>query len=489
MAVDPSIALQVGQGVQPINPLATANSAQQFLNSQAYNKLLNVNTQTAQQGLAQTQLKALGGVAQSALSMIPPTYDPNNPATYGQLQPFVKALHDGITQATSQGVIGPGTAQQLLTGIANTDHPETLIPLVRQYAYMGLDNNTALSRIAGQNGTMSNGALTQPGVATDPSQMIGAGPGAMPFRPMGPPITQGLQPGQQSELVPVPEMDANGNPTGRTIMATKAQVAAGNGLSNLLPTSLFPNGGRNQPPATGATGTAPTNAPTAPGAPVPLGKTLAPGEAEAMKTAQTGAANQGVALAQAADAVPTTRAQLQNIATDLQNITTGPGTARVAAAEAFLRKYAGLGLTLTPQQLASTENMEKLTKQLAISQAGSLGQGTDAKLMESLAANPNLDYSKLGNQNIIALLQGGLDAVQAKNNAWQAYQAKNGPGSYNQFAAQFNNTFDPRVFQFARIAPTLPVKDRAALYNSILKNDANKFLQSWHTFIEQSQQQ
>ena len=65
-----------------------------------------------------------------------------------------------------------------------------------------------------------------------------------------------------------------------------------------------------------------------------------------------------------------------------------------------------------------------------------------------MGSNPNLDISKLGNQQIIHMLQGNEDAIQAKSRSWQDWQkAGNGPNTYAQFQDDFNHHFDPRVFQ------------------------------------------
>jgi hypothetical protein len=46
------------------------------------------------------------------------------------------------------------------------------------------------------------------------------------------------------------------------------------------------------------------------------------------------------------------------------------------------------------------------------------------------------------------MLQGNEDAINAKANAWQAWQkAGNGPHTYSAFQSDFNQHFDPRVFQ------------------------------------------
>jgi hypothetical protein len=64
-----------------------------------------------------------------------------------------------------------------------------------------------------------------------------------------------------------------------------------------------------------------------------------------------------------------------------------------------------------------------------------------------MGSSPNMDLSKLGNQQIIHMLQGNEDAIQAKSRAWNAWSGTRGTHTYQAFQDDFNHHFDPRVFQ------------------------------------------
>jgi hypothetical protein len=73
------------------------------------------------------------------------------------------------------------------------------------------------------------------------------------------------------------------------------------------------------------------------------------------------------------------------------------------------------------------------------------------------------------------MLQGNLDSVVAKNNAWDAYAngesdgQKHSPAEFASWNRQFNAGFNPRAFQYARMTPeersnfrsTMPVNQQA----------------------------
>lgn len=198
-----------------------------------------------------------------------------------------------------------------------------------------------------------------------------------------------------------------------------------------------------QAPMAGAVGPGRMAAPTA--GPLPAGPAL--GASTAADVTAHASAEQGVQLQQTADQAPTRKAALDNMLSDLQNFTSGPGADWQKFANAAANRVLPFGLQINPQGVASQEGFAKLGKQIALAQAGSLGVATDEKLNTTLGANPNDDLSKLGNQQIIGMLKGNEDAITAKNQAWQQYQQSHGPETYGQFSTDFNKSFDPRVFQ------------------------------------------
>jgi hypothetical protein len=194
------------------------------------------------------------------------------------------------------------------------------------------------------------------------------------------------------------------------------------------------------------------------------------GQQEAASVSAAENAKQGVSLAQTADQVPTRKAALDNMLSDLQTLNTGPGADWEKTANALSSRLTGLGITMSPDQIAKQESFAKLSKQIALAQTSALGAGTDEKLTTALGANPNTDLSKLGNTQIVGMLKGNEDAIALKNLSWQQYQAAHGPQSYGQFSTQFNHTFDPRALQAVYMDPA----DKAKLAGSLSKDPLAK---------------
>lgn len=165
------------------------------------------------------------------------------------------------------------------------------------------------------------------------------------------------------------------------------------------------------------------------------------------ETAKSGAA-MGNALTARADQVPTNKANYANMLTDLSKLDTmGPGTDKEVAINSALQKLTGYGFSMNREQVAAGNSFAKLANIAVGQQLQSIG-GTDARQALFMGSNPNLDLSKLGNQQIIHTLQGNEDAIQAKSRAWQDWQKRgNGPDTYAGFQDDFNHHFDPRVFQ------------------------------------------
>ncbi|SFF76675.1 hypothetical protein [Methylobacterium sp. yr596] len=204
------------------------------------------------------------------------------------------------------------------------------------------------------------------------------------------------------------------------------------------------------PQAATTTGAKPSMA--APGGVV---TTLAPGDVEARsKTAQAGA-EQGIKLQGLADGVPTRKGMLANLQDDLDHFTSGPGADWTKVAKSALnRNVLPTGMQFDPQSIASQEAFEKQATQLAQQQFSALGgTGTDSQLSSAFKSNPNSALSQLGNQQIINLLKGNEDAIAAKAQAWQEWQKTKGPADYAGFQAEFNKTYNPRVYQAMYMTP------------------------------------
>jgi hypothetical protein len=234
--------------------------------------------------------------------------------------------------------------------------------------------------------------------------------------------------------------------------------------------------------AIGATGTAQPveGPPSATGAPTkqPLGSFLsggtaggatpvglAPGVGEAQKAEAEAGQEAARGLQNAANEIPTQRTQLDLMRNDLAQAKTkfGPTAKYEKVANVIAGRVLGFHPTMSKEEIASLESFDKVARQIALSQAGSL-HATDQTLHTALGANPNTDLSAFGNEGIINMLHGNADALAIKSREWnKARRAGTGPDKFYQWSDQFNQSFDPRVFQFMR----MDTKQRAALLKNI----------------------
>lgn len=204
---------------------------------------------------------------------------------------------------------------------------------------------------------------------------------------------------------------------------------------------------------------------------------LAPGVgAAATKTAET-SADLGNALTTAANEVPQTRAILDNLERTLKDFTPGPGADYKRIAKAFANtvlpeSWQKEGSILDPKSVSSQEEFNKLAYNLAQNQFQALGgTGTDAKLNSTMHTSPNELMSKNGVQGVIQLLKGNTDALAVKAKAWNAWKKVHGEESYSDFSDDFNQNFNPRVFQFKYV----PKTDRQKWYAAMSPEERRSF--------------
>jgi hypothetical protein len=247
-----------------------------------------------------------------------------------------------------------------------------------------------------------------------------------------------------------------------------------------------------QPPSTGADVTYPNQQPdiskrivgypgqaTSAGAPVKLAQ---PGDGTSYGTPRGGPAGNAPGFDTATEAgaktsgqlaselqtanneAPATKAIIGNLENESKNFTSGSGADYKRLAKNFaLSNAPGLippsmkekGAFFDPESLASQEGFNKNIYNLVQSQFKALGgTGTDSKLESASHTSPSELMSQVGVKNILSLLKGNQDAIQAKTKAWNDWQkAGNGPQTYPQFADSFNANFDPRVYQFKYMTP------------------------------------
>lgn len=194
-----------------------------------------------------------------------------------------------------------------------------------------------------------------------------------------------------------------------------------------------------------------------------------PGAVTAQEKTAAASADQGATLQAAADNAPQRKATLSNLEDDLKNFTAGPGSANMRTLKAGVNaasNMVGGPSVFDPKTIAAQENFMKLANQLAAQQSEALG-GSVAGLHNAEHANPNTDFSNMGNAQVIQVLKGNEDAISAKNKAWQAWKKQNGPNSYGDFQTQFNQSYEPRAYQFPYMSP----QERTELFRNMSPNE------------------
>jgi len=475
MAIDASIPL----GVKPVqlqNPLALAGQAAQIQNAVNANRLYQSRVAAGQafqqsigpngtpnqnlllqnlaanpQAAAMAQESANSGQAlvnsnfgfntaqQTALSSII-----GSQLTQGDDQQNADAYKQRIMYARQAGLIDD---QHLAAALQNMPPPDAGPQAYRQFGTKLLIGSLAGPQVAqqafGAPVSVDNGQFLQGGVQQSPV-MGGA------IVPNGPATPVGL-PSRTTLITPTPGFDpVTQAPISEPLGARAAQQGMGAQLGPAGQT--IPNARQGRYPMTAAQ----------------TGPALGQQEAAGVSAAEN--AKQGIDLGKTADQVPTRKAALDNMLSDLQTLNTGPGADWEKTANALSSRLTGLGITMSPDQIAKQESFAKLSKQIALAQTSALGAGTDEKLTTALGANPNTDLSKLGNTQIVGMLKGNEDAIALKNLAWQQYQAQHGPQSYGQFSTQFNHSFDPRALQAVYMSP----EDKAKLAASLNKDPLAK---------------
>ena len=196
------------------------------------------------------------------------------------------------------------------------------------------------------------------------------------------------------------------------------------------------------------------------------GQSLPAGAKEAMGTY----ANEGVALRDGAPQIQQQKTMLSELDNLSREATTGPTAGFDKRVSQFAQRYGYTG-TLTKDQLSSSEEYAKIAETLVGNMAAQ-SHGTDAYLNNAYGSQPNLELSKLGRSGITHWLQGNVDAQSLMQSEWSKYLQAN-PGREQDYQSWLYaprsqggfdvRSFDPRVFQYERMAPEEQAKFQAQM--------------------------
>ena len=296
------------------------------------------------------------------------------------------------------------------------------------------------------------------------------------------PRMEAVNQGGQITFVPT---GTRGNPAAGTAvpmgLPPTTPIATPEGQRYLGTQSPVPGGGVVGPDGRPPLPQTPPGGVGGPVAPAGPAASLPPGfEAAAVGIGGQSAASAN-SLTQANDTSMVRKGMLGNLEDDMRKFTTGPGADWTKLAKSWINRnvpvpksWQDAGGVLDVKSIASQEQFNKQSAMLAQQQFAAIGgSGTDAKFNSAFTTNPNEALSQLGNTGIIRLLKGNEDAIQVKNKEWQAWlKSGKGPNTYPAFSADFNDKFDPRVFQFKYIAPA----DRQAYVDNMDPVEKLRFL-------------
>jgi hypothetical protein len=180
-------------------------------------------------------------------------------------------------------------------------------------------------------------------------------------------------------------------------------------------------------------------------------------------------------LEKAAQASPARKAILGNLEAMNQQFTSGPLAHDINKTQKTVNEVTGIPI-FGSDKIKAQEEFGKQAQQLAQQQFQTLGgTGTDAKLDSVISTSPSEMLSNLGNQGIIHLLKGNEDAITVMNQEWKQYEQAHGPSSYDQFVTQFNQKYDPRIFQAQYMNPD----ERKAMVGGMSPTERTAFFQKY----------
>lgn len=401
--IDPSIAVNANR--PQVDLLGTAGQAVGIQNALLQGSQQRQALQQGQLGidttklaLAQAHYQALGSLFSSALNVpAAGTKMPDGTISQGLTDEYLHAI---AQRGIAMGLMTPDQAAQELAVMPPDDAGKR--QQLRELLFSVQDNATRLQALA------------------PPSQFVNTGQGLTPyqFKANAPPEQTGptVNTGVPATRMQTVDTDPNSPNYG----ATQSAIVPGGGGPGAGPAA-----------ATASNGTVQTSLP--------------PGSDTYRQAGAARAAN----LAASVQNIPQQRTLLNTLDTELQSLppeAIGPGSHLIQRGSQWLQEFAGgVGSPLTDEQTGTLDTFAKTAQQLANELLPTIGNSSDRSQLAAVASNPNQYLSKNGVQRITALLKGSVDALAAKNHAFQ--QSGEPPGNFNAWEDKFNQDFDTRAFQ------------------------------------------
>jgi|GEM_PF-4268598 len=431
MAIDPNIALQIGQNVPQINPLGMATQAQGLLNAQQSNKLLGVQTQQAQSNLGDSRNK---WIAQQVLSIIPiAAKDP-------------KAGMDAVRSATARGVatgiITQNDADKAEKWLMQTAHHGDLVFGLHNMAINALGIPQQAQALTGTPGVQNVGDTLQPVTTPSDFQRLRT-PGMPTMAPSGGGLATTLDPASKAQPVPVvgPNNVQGAVPLGSTV----------DRFGNAIP------GNGSYPGGVGGAST------TAPDQPTGFRQTGAqPGSNEGTL------ANQGAYRTAQAD-IPQAQFRLQGLdkaKTALELAITGKGTDGLQKIQSWMTSL-GLAPDFIQQ---NTKNYDIAHKYLMDYVNRQVQGSTNEQLKQAIGSNASTDIS---NKAALDVVKTNIGRERMDVAATMAHPDESGAG-FLKHKSEFYLANDPVAFAADQYTPA----ELKAHVASLGKEGQQKFYKS-----------
>ena len=492
MALDPSVITPPAP--QQINPLQLFSQVQGVRNAQAQNLILQTEGQRAQQQLGSDQ--AVGSAVQQATDPASGNIDwgqvnklvAGNPAaalgaqasadnSTGQqrqqtalsleklqnFQQHLQAVHDAAASVLADPTATKNDVIKSVTNLtSNPDlDPDTKSNLIKNAVSMvgSIPDGASTAQVHQVvQGAIMQTAGAQAQIATLIGQNTATNVGGRVVMGRQAPLTGYQQQNSDGSFTPTPALQNTLSPSEAAgLKLQAAQPVAGPVNADGSPTST-PLGAR------AGMGTITTG--------------LGPGAQSAAGAAGTGAGNMLAADQNQAKGARERIYQLNQALTGLQNSKTGPGSDSLNQLKSYLVE-AGVDKGLVGQ-VKSYDEANKYLTQYAMSQAGSLGPGTDQKLAAAFTGNASTHISNLAAQDVVKSTIAVERARQSMVSAWQQAQAQSGgvltPADYPDWANRVGQKLDTRAFAVDMMNPA----QRKSMLDKMTPAERSNFFASYH---------
>jgi hypothetical protein len=158
---------------------------------------------------------------------------------------------------------------------------------------------------------------------------------------------------------------------------------------------------------------------------------------------------------QVAAGSPQRRQNIENMRAESAGFTSGPNAPFWMKVGELGKEYnVNVPRPATESQTAAQEAFTKsMTRVLAQQQAALNMNQTDRARQVAEAAVPSAATTPEGRQQVLAILEGNEDMINAAGRAWAAQKAKGGVSSWGQFQMEFPNRVPPSIFQSQYMTP------------------------------------